>query len=267
MRWRNGDGFGRMAGGLALLLLPLLLAGCTGLRPGSTPNNDERVWFSDPAFEKSGLQGKKLAVGGVLLRNGAPLDRFAGLEVPRFELTCDLQAELWSSSLDGALIALTPQTELEYWAGTIQRVDPEVVDATYGVYARRSLLKPDLLAHWAEALPGVDYLAFARIEDTWLDNTGQSPWARSAGMGRVVAVTLDIYDLKEGRSVWSGMNQRHQTEGRTPLREGDGSRSSGTDVDGTTVAAPTLQKGLTYALEEVVLQLKRSLPRGAAPSE
>ena len=197
-----------------VLLLAVVLTGCSKVKWVGTKNNAERTWYSTGEFAGSTLRGKVLAVGGVILRDRAALDEFCAIDVARRDLTYEVQNQLWAPTLNAAIGRLAPDVEVRLWPHAMGRVVPEALEATYETYAVGALLQPRILRAWADSLPGVDYLALARIDATWLDGTGQSDWSLVEGLGRVVVATLDIYDLATQQSVWSHAEQKHVVGGR-----------------------------------------------------
>jgi hypothetical protein len=254
---------------LLFILIALSFPGCGNTKWAATSNNDERDLYSAPGFSFKSMEGKTLAVGGVVLRDGAPLDEFCDIGVSRRHLSYEVQADLWSPALNSAVLALTPEMDIQFWHSVNNATPPELVEATHGILAHQGIIKPHILQDWARSLPTADFLALVRIDDTWIDGTGQSDWSRSKGLGRVVVVTLDIYDLHEGHSVWSYEVQKHvwgRDKGAATAEEGGNQNQGaggmhGVDDQGTTKSAPTLLDALDDALNEVVKKLHNSEPR------
>jgi len=247
-------------------VLPILLAGmsvsaCSNTKWVATSNNAERSLYSDPGFGFQAMKGKTLAVGGMVLADGAALDEYCDIGVSRRQLTYEVQAGLWSPQLNSAVMNLTPEVEIQYWH-TVQNAAPaELVEATHSTVAHHGIIKPNIMQDWAKILPEADYLALARIDNTWLDGTGQSDWSRAEGLGRVVVITLDICDLRQGRSVWSYEVQKHvwsRDSGAATGEKEDTGGMSGVEDHGTTQTAPKLQDALDDALDEVVKKLRQS---------
>ncbi len=249
---------------VAIFLLTFI-SGCGKTRWVATHNNDDRAWYVAPGFDFSAMKGKALAIGGVVLRDGSRLDEFCEIGVSRRNLTYEVQADLWSPLLNTAAIRLTPEVTISHWHSVQAHTPDPLREATHGVFAHRGVIKPHLVQEWSAQLPDADYLALVRIEDTWLDSTGQSDWARATGMGRVLALTLDIYDLHEGVSVWSHMVQKHvfssvrgSATDKPRGRSSDQSTAPPKTVDqmGTTTNAPTLADALEEALAEAMGKLR-----------
>ncbi len=79
---------------VACLLFTLLISGCSNTRWVGTKNNDERQWYADPEFSYNSMHGQVMAIGGLVLRDGAPLDRFCDIGISRRKLTHEVQSDL-----------------------------------------------------------------------------------------------------------------------------------------------------------------------------
>jgi hypothetical protein len=207
---------------LVLVLLPLLLlAGCAGR---------VRTVHESEGFSHEQLAAGRLAVGGVVLAARAAADPSAAVPdgLPAGDVLA--QAEAWSTSLFGGLLAADPA--LPSWPyGAVAGACPDSVLAFVLMdFARGGVVKPERLVPVAAALPEIGYLALARVEEDDLTlhegaeavmrdqrtRDGRDPHDaqldRSLKVRRAVTVTMDVYDLATGRSVWTATVTRHRDE-------------------------------------------------------
>lgn len=205
-----------------LVMIPLLLlAGCAG---------KVRTVHQGEGFDPARLEGAAIGVGGVVLAARAVAD--PAVAVPDGLPAGDVlaQAEAWSTSLYGGL--LTARPGVAAWPhGAVAAACPDSVLAFALLdIARGGVLKPARLEPLGAALPEIGYLAFARVEDDDLTlhegaeavmrdqrtRDGRDPHGaqldRSLKVRRAVTVTMDLYDLAAGRSVWTATVTRHRDE-------------------------------------------------------
>ena len=192
----------------------VLMAGCSvdlGRVPGvglidtstDTANNVERTRYCDQEFSLGDLEEHGLAIGGLVLRHGLELDDDSGVEYEAESLTLDVQADLWTPVLDDVTVSQLPQVDVARWYWLRNSIPDDLCLYTYDTVSRRGTLKPALLGEWSAHLPQVTYLAFARVEDTWRDNSGQHNRGIAHSIGRVVILDVDVYDVNRGVCVWS----------------------------------------------------------------
>jgi len=172
-------------------------------------NNAEETRYCDPAFGQADLAEESLAIGGVVLSWGCRLDDQSGIDIEPEDLNLMVQSELWTPVLEKIVRSKVPYSGVFGWPAVVEGASLDLRLETYDIVAHRGRLKPGQIAEWATSLPHPRYLALARVERTWHDNQGTDNWMAASGIGRVVTLTLEIYDLKRGVSVWSHWTQRH----------------------------------------------------------
>jgi len=140
------------------------------------------------------------------------------------------QSSAWSYLLYGQFLARAPEVQVWPWAQFAGRADSAAVAAAHATIARGGVLRREQLDRFAADLPEARFLVFARLDrnEVSLHNSteqaARASWERdqvddetqvrdrSVTTRRRVAVTLDLYDLQEGRSVWTATASRDAKE-------------------------------------------------------
>lgn len=205
----------------ALALLLLTGAGCAG--------KVETV-HTAADFDPTALEEGIVALGGFVVATrvtAAPDQEMpVGME-PDDHLA---QSDAWTPALYGAFLGGAPQVRVWPWPQLSGRVDPALLAHAHAAVARGGVLHEDLLRGVARQLPEVRYLAMARLDRNEVDlhhsteQAARTSWERDEMEGgaqardrsvttrRRVAVTLDLYDLYAGRSVWTTTVTREAKE-------------------------------------------------------
>ena len=201
----------RLTGLIFLLPCLLLVAACT-----TKVSNVQTARDFDPAVLDEGV----MAVGGFVASTRLLADYPTEKDAPP---AGDLlaQSDAWAPLLYAAFLAEVPQLTVWPWP-TVQGVltDSTLVD-DLAIFARGGLLRPAQLEPMARALPGVRYLALARLDGNEIslhepagsvtrnqrDHDGRDLHTNEGVVSlttrRRVTVTLDLYDLQTGRSLWA----------------------------------------------------------------
>lgn len=191
---------------LVLLVSLALLAGCS---------TRVKVINTDPEFARRLAAADIVALGGVTVApmigaELAPADAFAAAEA------------LFRAFLSG-------RPDLAAWpAPTVgEKLGDDVLSVLLAEYGRLGRLRVDQLLPLAEPLHGCRFLALARLTDDAirsqvLDQDGfdpnrptaehPRPLTQSVTTERAVTVTLEIFDLASGRSVWQGEARARERE-------------------------------------------------------
>ncbi len=204
-----------------ILLLVLVAAGCAGR---------VQTLHEGEGYSRAALRAGRIAVGGVVMaaRLQDDPDFVMPDGVPRGDVLA--QGDAWSSALYGGLLAASPQTVVWPFPVVSSALeDSSLVDALQAV-ARGAVLHASQLQRLAAPLESLDYLAVARIDgdeqslhegtagavDNQRARDGRdlhgSPRDSALKTRRAVTVTLDVYDLAAGRSVWTATVTRHRDE-------------------------------------------------------
>lgn len=198
-----------------------LLAGCAGR---------VETLHETPEFDRAELAAGGLAVGGVVL--ASRLATAPGADVPDGVPAADVlaQADAWSGALYGALLEADTGGTLWPWPAVRDACPDSSLARVLASFAHGGLPHPEDLMPLAADLPQVRYLALVRIDgdETALREgpeaavqqqrvrDGRDPHGttrdRDLTTRRTVTVTLDIYDLARGRSVWTAFAERHREE-------------------------------------------------------
>jgi len=274
-----------------LVLATLILAGCT-----STGGKVETA-YTEPDFSTADLREGSLAIGGVVLGDKVEVDAHAG--IPAMFSTDDQSLE-WGPALAAGVMTKAPDVTLMSYVAVRDQVPAGFLANIQGTYARRGLIKPEALTRVAENLPGTNWLLLARVDASILEgesvyegkstqggqsvNSGSSDQTdlgtlphetgeveREVGMfgtvGRTVRMTLDIYDLRQQRSVWTGSVERHHKAPGGP-RTADEDRKLQLDdsgatpvVAGSSLAAPALEPVVADCCQDLSGSLAEETPR------
>lgn len=158
--------------------------------------------YKDDGFKPSVLRKEPFAMGGVVLHSSISLDKFAGVDFAPEELTPMIQANLWTPLFAQVFHDKFDRFPDVDWFHFTSKVPYETQEELLAIQASYSLVTPEILDVCHRSLPGIRYLLMGRIDGVELD-------ARShfgSGLfssGRLVIMTLDIYDLDLGRSLYT----------------------------------------------------------------
>lgn len=243
-------------------ILFLFLAGCA-----SRMKQLHHAEGFDPLAEN----GARYAIGGFVMRAGEELDSEAKVDpaVRRGEVLA--QTDAWAPTLYGAMLAGRPGLEVWSWPAVRDNIPADAITELQQAHAEGSLLPPDRFKLLAGDLPGITYLVLARLDRNEVEIGSNMPGGTGSpiadesrdphGEGdslvhtvktrRKVTVTLDVYDLRSGRSVWSAQVERQKTELYSP-----GPRDKREDLVVTPSTAeggePTIRvKGASLAMPEL----------------
>lgn len=195
-----------------------------------------------PDFARADLAAGRLAVGGVVVSSRLVADPDQDLPdgVPPGDLLA--QADAWSPLLYSQLLAAGSDVPTWPWSALRDACPDSVLAEALATIARGGVLKPVQLEPVARSLSAVRYLALARIEanETSLHQgsvaaaenqrvkDGRDPHGSSLDQNlvtrREVTVTLDVYDLAAGRSVWTTTATRRRDMLYNAADLGDGLR-------------------------------------------
>ncbi len=261
---------------LTLILFLFLLGGC-----GKVANIHH-----DADYDPMARDGAKYAVGGFVLGAQAELDRQAEIGTPDQNADPRYQTETWAPVLYGPM--LTRRDDLEVWAWTALRenIPVDTITAVQTAYARGSVMPPAMFTQVAGDLPDITYLVLARIDRNDIEIGSNTPanlgnqaaiesrdphtvvdqMTRTIKTRRTVAVSLDVYDLRSGRSVWSSSVERNLTELYSADNEDTGEELVVTPaveegdlpeimVKGASLAMPALDDVLAVACAALVKDL------------
>ena len=202
----------RYRGLFILLPLVVLVAACTTKVTNVQTGRD---------FDPSVLDGGVVALGGFVASTRLLDDYPVGPDAPPIG---DLlaQTEAWAPVLYGAFLAEAPQMNIWPWPTVAAAVTDSTLADGLTVFARGGLLRPDQLDPVARELPGARYLALVRLDGNEVslhesagsvtrnqrDHDGRQLHANEGAANittrRRLTVTLEIYDLQTGLSLWGG---------------------------------------------------------------
>jgi hypothetical protein len=241
---------------LTALCLFVLVA---GLIPGC---GMQQRWtsYKDPAYNSSELKKGRCALGGLVLRNGATLDKFSGVGFTPEEFTPTVQANLWTPLFGEAFKKVSGQKPAVDWFHYSSRVPAETQEKILSLHASQSLVTPDLLQICHENLPGIPYLVLSRLESTKLDSRYRG-YAAEHASGRLVTMTMDVYDLTLYRSVYTHSVEYYDNGpggpssddfDRTRRIQLPDSTNSSVGIAGHIIKAPTLTHVMAKCLDSLL---------------
>lgn len=284
-----------------LLLAFLALGGCADPAPEVRFQSAEDVLF--------GLPDERIAIGGLVVREGVATDD-AAPQKPYDDEDVLAVADRWTGILETSLSLVAPGLERWSWTAVSDQADPDLLRRALTVHRRGGLLRADLLTPLAGELPGCRYLLLARVDgnDVQMSNndgfaetsreghaglgrtsvSGGEPGAASRGsysLRRTITLTMDLYDMISGRSVWSASVERSERELLTAEGGDDGSgfrvEAPSVEVDRSAVAGrevriegrgglaggPTLEQILPDACDALVDELLQATAPPAAADD
>jgi hypothetical protein len=259
----------------AVILCLFLLGGC-----GGKVEQTHRAAGYDPLA----ADGMKYAVGGFVLGAGVEVVPETG-DAPLSGFADDpaAQSDAWAPALYGPLLAMRGGRDVWDWSALRDNIPTDEITALQTAIARGEVPAAGSLAKVAGDLPDITYLAVARLDrnEIMVSNTAptglrtdQSDPGGDVGapsnsllgtvrIRRTVEVTLEVFDLRGGRSVWRGSVERQRTEllSSKSITESEDLvviPPTGEDelpeirVKGTALAAPALEDLLAEACEALV---------------
>lgn len=183
-------------------------------------------------YDPLARDGTRYAVGGFVLDNRLALDGQAAIGTAAENADPRHQTDTWAPLLYGPLLAAHEGRDVWAWSALRDNIPADAITAVQSAYAAGGVLPPEMFAAVARDLPDVTYLVLARIDrndieigantpgalGNQLANESRDPHAetdmltRSITTRRTVGVTLDVYDLPAGHSVWRGSVTREKAE-------------------------------------------------------
>lgn len=221
-----------------LVLLLLGAAGCSAVRQPGVQKVYTENRFTPRQLAKGGA-----AVGGFVVAGSAQL--YPTPDLPDLDGHFDhhSQSFQWGLLMDAAWQKLMPEAPLESFTLFRNRTDPQALNSLLDLFADLASPDPELLRGLQVRGEMVRYLLLARVERDVLEydtsgatalagpgggpgrasDLGRDPVPPSRPLGpkvrRAVTVTLEMFDLKEGKSVWEGRVEREDrltVESRPP---------------------------------------------------
>jgi len=207
---------------LALILLAALAAaGCAG---------KVETIHTSAGFAPADLAADRLGLGGVVL--GARLASDPAAATPEDVPAADpfAQSEAWAPVLYRQLLVRARDVTVWPWPSVRDACGDSALAPVLATFGRAGVLRPEQLAALGADLDGLRYLAFARVDadDLSLEDMrsgsvanpqvrdNRDPHASNLSAAvktrRTVTVTLDVYDLAQGVSVWTTTARRHRDE-------------------------------------------------------
>lgn len=210
----------------ALILLLAVAIGCG--RP------HWRSEYAGADFDRQALLQGTLALGGVVLSDLVDAAGCLDAAADPAAFTHLAQSDRFAPLLGAALREVAPDLQLRDWGPVSSQVRPEALQRVFERFARGGVLTAADLEPLAADLPGQHYLLLGRIERNSLElRSGTQPDGRwdgdrpaASGLGkqddrtsadafgssgfrlrREVVLTLEVYDLRTGASVWAAAAQ------------------------------------------------------------
>ena len=211
-------------------------------------------------YDALARDGAKYAVGGFVLDTRLELDRQAEIGTAAENSDPRYQTDTWAPLLAGPLLAGREGLDVWAWSALRDNIPADAIAAVQTAYARGSVLPPEMFMPVARDLPEVTYLVLARIESNDIEIGANTPtalgnqlanesrdphaetdmMARSIKTRRTVGVSMDVYDLRTGRSVWRGSVTREKTELYS---------ASDQDIGAELVVTPATEEGAAPEIE------------------
>ncbi|MCP4572166.1 MAG: hypothetical protein GY838_07400 [bacterium] len=230
-------------------------------------------------FTPAALEEGILVLGGFVMASRLALDPAQEMP-PGFAPDGHAdQSDAWAPLLYGQFLAGAPQVQVWPWDQLAGRSDSATVALVQASVARGGVLRRDQLDQLAADLPEARFLAVARLDRNEVslhestEHAERTSWERDGLDGetqvrdrslvtrRLVEVTLDVYDLAEGRSVWTATATRDAkelynfAEAEETAVAGDMAENTAVRVKGTPRQGPPLEGLLEKACGQLVEQI------------
>ncbi len=258
-----------------IILLPLVLAGCSGRVTNQSQVED---------FNLDTMLGWPWAIGGVVLNPRLDPDRVAQKELHSLADPWHAVSDEYSPLLYGGFVERAPQMELWTFASVFGQVPEPALKALQDGFARSQILGASDFSPISSAMPRIRYLVLGRIDGTEIDTyqdaatkeedqrvkDGRNPHGgslnRSLTVRRIVNMTMQVYDLRDGQMMWSGSVERWKNELFTgaevdkamDIRVTKGSeegRDTEISIEGTPLRTPSLAAVVDAACSALAREL------------
>lgn len=278
----SGDRFMLSRKVLYLIIISaiVLLTGCRG---GS------KVITQTENFDFEEMKNSPWAIGGVYLNTNFVPDGAAEKEIKPFLTPWHAISEVFSPMLYGGFMQTEPTMEVWTFGTVFSQVPEEFLKAVADGVANSKAPTRDQIKDIAENLPKVQYLVFARLDDTELvtdqdmastvvdqrNRDGRDPHANSLArtviIRRGVYMSMEVYSLTDGTMVWSGKadtwdedflngDANEQSNDVRVLKEGEGSEVTEIQLDGIMRKGPSLFDVADETCVKLVSAIKLSSP-------
>ncbi len=205
------------------VLFVFLFGGCSGKVASRQHATD---------YEPLGQSEAKYAVGGFVLGEKAERENDDEGAVLSEYGDHREQTEAWAPLLYGPLLVGRSGLNVWSWSALRDNIPADAIAEVHQAYAVGGVMPQVYLKALAGDLPDITYLVLARLDrneiSIWelapanLDNglgadAGDAPvlprsLLQSVKTRRKITVTMDVYDLRTGLSVWTGSVDRTKTE-------------------------------------------------------
>jgi hypothetical protein len=257
------------------LVLMVGLTACSGRLTNMSQTDD---------FNIEEMLESPWAIAGVVLSPRLDPDRVAQQEIRPLQQTWQGAAEFYSPMLYGAFVERVPQMELWTFDSVYGQMPEAELKILLEGYARSRVFDSDDFQSVVQALPRVRYLVFARLDGTEIETRQDAPTreedqrvkdgrdphggslSRSVFVRRSALMTLQVYDLADGRMLWSGSVESWKDE---LFNSGESIQDSGAivaqdspeggkpeiSIEGTPMRTPALAKVVDQVCSDLVRKL------------
>jgi hypothetical protein len=171
-------------------------------------------YWSAPEFDFAALESGQILVGAVVA-------------VPELHREGHTAERAYTETLDGALRRKRGDLPLVAHGAFVEKLDIDDVDTILGRYRSRGSLDPRSIEMLSRLRPAARYVLLSRLENDDLRQssaTGASSmddesiaYSSRYSVQRLVVVSFDIFDLSDGKLVWTA--QLSKQDERTRQRE------------------------------------------------
>jgi hypothetical protein len=267
-------------------LILLLLATLLGVAACGQPE----VRFQSEGFPFEVILESGVATGGLVLNDRLVFEDTDMAESPDWISGPYGEADHWSHHLETACLLQAPELNRWAWPTVADQVDSTVMTELFQAYKRGSILKEQPLLRLGAELPATRFLLLARIDENdlslhsngavsppineetsglgkvWVPQDPQPLERRGYSQRRTVRVSMELYNLETGRSVWSASVSKNSdrmldgSSGAEPPAvrvSRDPDAESGIQIlgHGGLSGGPTLEELLPDACEALVAEL------------
>lgn len=194
----------------AFLLAAILLAGCS--------KHKHFVAYTDESLNRGKIPADSCAIGGLVMLHRCRMDAHMGIDFLPSEFTLELQSDLWAPVLEVGFEERTRKQVAVPWHDFKNRIPEFTREAILESTAREIFVLPEFLAECAAKLPEARWLLLASINGSEFMSEGLEQYMDQHAQTRILWMGLEIYDLRNRRSVYSG-KVRYSGDG--PEHSGD----------------------------------------------
>ena len=213
------------------LVLLIILAGCST----PTPLNDDPVpkyfkqEYRSTTIPQSQFEESRIALGGVVVRDGVDIHRNPDLPPLKAKFDHATQTKIWCQNVEWKFAQKFSTPTLMPFSEFDEFIPDSVLKVLWADFAQGGYMEPEILESIRAEAPEVRYMIMVRVDYDRVAHDIDTAWLiepnQAGGSGNVsgsaynpdksnnslhptiqrrVGLTMDLFDLETGLTVWEG---------------------------------------------------------------